>query len=117
MGLMNRDAYSVQPDSLIYDGKNPIDAKNIVVSITAESDGVIERGQIIDETASTYLLHKAAGTPSCIAACDVEYAADDSEVVVPCYISGNYHANAVIASPELTDADVETLRTKQIILK
>ena len=117
MGLMNRDAYSVQADRLIYDGKIPVDAKNIVVSITASADGVIKRGQVIDVAAGVYTLHAADGTPSCIVAQDTEYAADDSEVIVPCYISGSYHSDAVIASPELTDADMETLRTKNIILK
>lgn len=117
MGLMNRDAYSVQADRLIYDGKIPVDAKNIVVSITASADGVIKRGQVIDVAAGVYTLHAADGTPSCIAAQDTEYAADDSEVIVPCYISGSYRSDAVIASPELSDADVETLRTKNIILK
>lgn len=117
MGLMNRDAYSVQHDRLIYDGKIPIDIKNIVVSITASTNGVIKRGQVIDVAAGTFSLHAASGAPSCIAAQDTEYAADDSEVVVPCYISGNFHTGGVIADPALTDTDVETLRTKNIILK
>lgn len=117
MGLMNKDAYSVQPDRLIYEGRQPVDAKNMVVAITAETDGVIRRGQVIDEAAGVYSVHAEAGTPSCIAAEDVEYAADDTDVIVPCYITGTYHADAVIASPELTEANVETLREKGIILK
>lgn len=117
MGLMNKDAYSVQPDRLVYDGRQPVDAKNIIVAISSGTDGVIRRGQVIDEAAGVYTLHAEAGVPSCIAAADVEYAADDTDVVVPCYITGTYHADAVIASPELTAANVETLRNKGIILK
>lgn len=117
MGLMNRDAYSVKPDHLVYDGRHPVDAKNVVVSITPEDDGVIRRGQVIDEAEGIYKIHAEAGVPSCIAAEDVEYAADDTDVIVPCYITGTYRADAVIASPELTESNVETLREKGIILK
>lgn len=117
MGLMNKDAYSVQPDRLVYDGRQPVDARNVVVSITSEEDGVIKRGQVIDEAEGVYKLHAEAGVPSCIAAEDVEYASDDTDVIVPCYISGTYHADAVIASPELTESNMETLRAKGIILK
>lgn len=117
MSLMNKDAYSVQPDRLIYDGRHPVDAKNVVVSITAEDGGVIKRGQIIDEADGVYKLHAEAGVPSCIAAEDVEYVADDTDVIVPCYITGTYHADAVIASPELTESNVEALRANGIFLK
>lgn len=117
MSLMNKDAYSVQPDHLIYDGRQPVDARNVVVSITPEEDGVIRKGQVIDEAEGVYKLHAEAGVPSCIAAEDVEYAVDDTDVIVPCYITGTYHADAVIASPELTESNMETLRAKGIILK
>lgn len=117
MGLMNKDAYSVQPDRLVYDGRQPVDARNVVVSVTSEEDGVIRKGQVIDEAEGIYKLHAAGGAPSCIAAEDVEYAADDTDVIVPCYITGTYHADAVTASPELTESDMETLRAKGIILK
>lgn len=117
MSLMNKDAYNMQPEHLIYDGKHPVDAKNIVVAITPTADGVIRRGQVIDAADGAYALHAKSGTPSCIAAADVEYAADDTDVIVPCYITGTFHADAVIADPELTDADKETLRTRGMILK
>lgn len=117
MGLMNREAYEVKTDSLIYDGRHPVDARNVQVSITPTTDGMIRKGQVIDEADGVFSLHAQSGTPSCIAAGNVSYAADDTDVIVPCYISGTFHAKKVIAEQELTAADAEMLRTKGIILK
>lgn len=117
MGLLNKNIYEVKTDHLIYDTKHPVDAKNVQVSITPTDAGVIARGQVIDVADGVYTLHAKSGTPSCIAAEDVGYESDDSEVIVPCYITGAFRAERVIASPELTESDVETLRSKGIILK
>ncbi len=117
MGLLNKNSYKVEADHLIYDTTHPVDAKNVQVLITPMDAGVIERGQIIDVSEGTYTLHEESGTPSCIAAENVTYTEDDTDVIVPCYITGAFHAKRVIASPELTETDVETLREKGIILK
>ena len=45
------------------------------------------------------------------------YAADDTDISVPVYISGTFHTGKVKATPELTSADVEKLREKGIYLK
>lgn len=117
MSLLNKKVYEVKTDHLIYDTKHPTDATNMQVSITPVADGTIRRGQVIDVSDGVYTLHAESGVPSCIAAVDVDYTADDTDVIVPCYITGSFRAERVIASPELTAADMETLREKGIILK
>ena len=117
MSLLNRPAYEVEKDNLIYEAKHPIDVKIVQVKITSDAAGVIKRGQVIDCETGEYSIHAKSGEPCMIAEEDTSYAADDTEVTVPVYISGTFRASEVIADPELTDADIETLRTKNIILK
>ena len=119
MSILNSPAYTVGKDKLIYDGTYPIDGNAIVLTITADADGVIKRGNVIDfdKDSEEYSLHKEGGVPSCIVADDTEYSAEDTAVVVPSYISGTFRASEVIADPELNEADVETLRSVGIHLK
>lgn len=117
MSLLNRPAYEVEKDNLVYDAKHPVDVKVVQVKVTADEAGVIKRGQVIDSEAGEYSIHAASGEPCMIAEEDTSYAADDTEVAVLVYISGTFRASEVIANPELTDADIETLRIKNIILK
>lgn len=117
MALLNKPAYKVEKDKLIYDAKHPIDVKMIQLTITADKGGVVKRGQVVDYASGTYSIHAASGEVSAIVEEDTSYAADDTEIVVPVYISGTFRTSEIIANPELTEADVETLREKGIILK
>ena len=117
MSLLNKVAYAVMNDKLIYDGIHPIDGGAVEVK-TPEGTGGIKRGQIIDVTADgEYVLHADKGTPSVIAAENVEYAEDEDTVTVPIYISGTFRKSEVISDVELTAGDLETLRSKSIYLK
>lgn len=117
MSLLNKPAYVVEKDRLIYDALHPIDADTVPLSITPESNGVIERGQLIDCNDGTYSVHAEKGVASAIVAEDTSYASDDTEITVPVYISGAFRASEVKADSELTEADIETLRGKGIYLK
>ncbi len=117
MSLLNNTAYKVEKDNLIYDSKHPVDVDNIVIKIAAEEAGEIRRGQLIDYANGEYSVHAMGGEASCIAAETTSYAADDTEIIVPCYISGTFNTRAVTANPEVTAADVEALRSKNIYLK
>lgn len=117
MALLSRQAYEVEKDKLVYDAKHPIDTKVVQVSITANEAGIIKRGQVIDCADGVYSIHAAAGEVSVIAEEDTSYAADDTEIAVPVYITGSFRASEVIVAPELTAADIETFRSKGIILK
>jgi hypothetical protein len=117
MALLNRPVYVVEKDKLIYDSSHPIDAANVVVAITSGATGELKRGQIIDYSSGTYKVHAEGGEPSAIVAEAVSYAADETEVVATVYTSGTFRASEAVASPELTDADLEALRGKGIYLK
>lgn len=115
MKMLNKQAYTMERDRLIYDGSHEIDGSAVV--ITTESSGEIRRGALLDYSDGTYVLHAANGTPSAIAAETVEYTETDIQVTVPVYISGTFRKAAVISPAALTAADVETLRSKGIYLK
>lgn len=117
MALLSRPAYKVEKDKLIYDAKHPIDVRAIQVSVTPSAPGVLKRGQVIDVAAGVYSKHAASGEVSAIVQEDVSYAQDDTDLIVPVYISGTFRTSEVIAEPELTEEDIETFRTKGIILK
>lgn len=117
MALLNRQAYAVEKDRLVYDAKHPVDAAAVPVNITAEEDGVIKRGQVLDCAGEEYSIHAADGDAGAIVAEDTDYAADDTEITVSVYISGSFRASEVIADPELTAGDMEALRGRGIYLK
>lgn len=117
MEQLNKTAYAVNPDRLIYDGKHPIDATVLTVTLDGESEVTIKRGQIIDTNKGKYSVHAASGAPCAIAEETIAAEAGTTEIQVQAYISGTFRADAVIASPELTDADIQTLREKGIYLK
>lgn len=117
MSLLNKQAYTVEKDKLIYDGKHPIDVMSIPVAITPSAAGEIKRGQVIDCTAGVYGIHAEAGEPSAIAAETTSYAADDTEVMVTVFVSGTFRTSEIIANPDLTEADTEALRSRGIYLK
>lgn len=117
MSLLNKPAYAVGKDKLIYDATHPIDANAVLISVDGETDGVIERGQLIDCNNGTYSVHAEGGEVSAIVAESTPYTEDDTEVTVPVYISGTFRGSELKADPELTDADTEMLRGKGIYLK
>lgn len=45
--MLNREAYTMEKDKLVYDLSHPRDAKNVSVTVP-EGGGVIKRGQVID---------------------------------------------------------------------
>lgn len=117
MEQLNKTAYAVNPDRLIYDGKHPIDATVLTVTLDGRSAVTIKRGQIIDTADGKYSIHAESGEPCAISEETITVEPGTTEVQVQAYISGPFRADAVIASPELTDADVQKLRDKGIYLK
>lgn len=117
MAELNKQAYAMEKDGLIYDAKHPIDAIVVQVPIAAEEPGEISRGQLLDCTDGVYSIHTTDGAASAIAAENVSYAADDTDIAVAAYVSGSFRASQVIAEPEITDADLKMLRSKGIYLK
>ena len=116
--ILNKDAYTVTPDNLIYDTTHPIDGDGITVTMdAAAAAGTIKRGQVIDVSSGTYSIHANGGTPSCIVAEDADYAVGATSVVVAVFTSGTFRKSKLIATPALTAANVETLREKGIFLK
>lgn len=117
MKQLNEEAYRMEPNPLIYDFHRPIDAKNIVIRLTAGKEGVLKRGQLIDFANDTYTPHTEGGLANCLISDDVSYAVTDTEVVASVYISGNFRANKVITDVELTETDADNLRIHGICLK
>lgn len=117
MALLNKQAYAVEKDRLVYDAKHPIDAVAVQVKNTGAKEGMIQRGQVLDFTDGEYCIHAAGGEASAIVAEDTNYAADDTEITVAVYISGTFRASEVISEEELTAGDIEALRGKGIYLK
>lgn len=117
MSLLNKQAYAMEKDKLVYDAKHPIDAAAVQVTITADESGVVKRGQLLDCKDGEYSLHASDGEASAIVAEDTSYASDDTEITIVVYISGTFRTSEVIANPDITDADIEALRGKGIYLK
>ena len=117
MSLLNKQAYTVIKDKLIYDAKHPIDATAVQVSVSTDTNGILKRGQILDCAGGVYSIHEEDGEASVIVAEDTGYASDDTEIRVPVYISGSFRASEVITDTEITSADIETLRARGIYLK
>lgn len=117
MSILNKPAYAVEKDKLIYDAKHPTDVANITVTVTPGEAGEMKRGQIIDCKDGKYSIHAENGEPSAVVAETAGYAADDTEIIVTVYTSGTFRASEIIADPELDTADAEALRGKGIYLK
>lgn len=117
MTLLNKMAYTVEKDRLVCDGKHPIDATAVQVTVESDTDGVLKRGQLLDFENEVYSIHAEGGTPSVIVAEDAEYASDDAEVTAAVYVSGTFRAGEIISEPEITVADIENLRSRGIYLK
>ncbi|MCM1045629.1 MAG: hypothetical protein NC417_08975 [Candidatus Gastranaerophilales bacterium] len=118
MSLLNKEAYAMGKDKLVYDAKHPIDGAAVRVAISADGSGEIKRGQVLDCADGVYRVHAEGGTVSVIAAEDTSYSpSDDTEITVAVYTSGTFRASEVIADPELTAGDVEVFRAKGIYLK
>ncbi|MCI8315196.1 MAG: hypothetical protein HFH74_09235 [Lachnospiraceae bacterium] len=117
MALLNKMAYTVEKDKLVYDAKHPIDATAVQVTVGVDADGILRRGQLLDCENGVYSIHSEGGMPSAIIAEDTEYASEDMEIIVPVYISGTFRASEVITEPEITVTDIENLRSKGIYLK
>lgn len=116
MTMLNKMAYVVEKDKLIYDFSHPLDGMNFTVKIEADTNGVIQRGELLDIAEDgTYTVHKEAGVPCAIVSENAEYAADDTEIIVSAYISGTFRKSEIKA--ELDTAEVEELRSKGIYLK
>lgn len=114
---LNKAAYEVEKDNLVYDGSHPFDGATVKVTVPTESVGIIRRGQVLDFADGTYSLHAESGTTSAIVSVSTPYAEDDTEVIVPVYFSGTFRKSACITDVELTVTDVEALRSKGIYLK
>ena len=114
---LNKEVYTVNKDNLVYDSSHPIDAKNMPVTVTAGTVGIIRRGQVLDFVEGKYKLHESSGTVSAIVAETISYTAEDTIVAVPAYISGTFRKSACITETELTDSNIEEFRSKGIYLK
>ncbi len=119
MDNMVKEAYCVEKDDLIYDYLRLIDSKNVTVTLDGGSDGCLERGQVIDfdSVSGSYKPHKSGGAANCIVAADTAYTSEDTEITVTVYISGNFRQSRVLADVSLTAADLESLRSFEIVLK
>lgn len=115
--LMNKTAYEIEKDRLIYDGSHPITADNVEVTVPTDSVGEFERGQILDFSDGAYSVHTENGTASVIVAETTSYASDDTTIVVPVYTSGCFRQSACKSDVDLNVTDLETLRSKGIYLK
>lgn len=114
--MLNREAYTMEKDKLVYDLSHPRDAKNI--SLTApEGGGIIKRGQVIDYKDGQYAVHASGGVAVAIVAEDIPYADGDTEITAAAYISGTFRKSACISGVELETSDIENLRSKGIYLK
>lgn len=113
---LNKEAYEVKRDNLIYDSSHKVDAKNVTVTVPKDA-GVFRRGEILDFKEGNYVAHTADGTASVIVAECTSYSEADTEVAVPVYISGAFTLSACVTSVELTETDIEALRSKGIYLK
>lgn len=114
---LNKTAYQMEPNQLIYDFLRPIDAKNVIVKITSGKAGVLKRGQVIDFDSGMYSPHTEGGTASGLVTDDVTYDVTDENVVVSIYITGNFRALKVVTDVSLTETDVDNLRIHGIFLK
>lgn len=117
MSLLNKQAYAMEKDKLVYDTKHPIDATPVKVTITADESGIVKRGQLLDYNDGEYSLHTEGGEASAIVAEDTSYEAKDTEITIVVYISGTFRTSEIIADPDITEVDVEVLRGKGIYLK
>lgn len=118
MSLLNKQAYTVEKDKLIYDASHPIDGTTVQVTITADTAGTLKRGHILDYADDgVYSIHTADGNASVIVAEDTDYASDDTAIIVPVYISGSFRASEVSAVQDITATDIEALRCRGIYLK
>lgn len=117
--VLNEKAYESATDGLIYDFCRPLDIINKEVTIDDESDGVVERGTVLDfdKTTKTYKVHEADGVAAGIVAAKTEYTSGDDEVIVPVYVSGNFKTSGCISNVDLDETDKENLRTFGIFLK
>lgn len=114
--MLNREAYTMEKDKLVYDLSHPRDAKNI--SLTApEGGGIIKRGQVIDYKDGQYAVHASGGVAVAIVAEDIPYADGDTEITAAAYISGTFRKSACISGVELETSDIENLRSKGIYIK
>ncbi len=114
--MLNREAYTMEKDKLVYDLSHPRDAKNI--SLTApEGEGIIKRGQVIDYKDGQYAVHASGGVAVAIVAEDIPYADGDTEITATAYISGTFRKSACISGVELETSDIENLRSKGIYIK
>lgn len=116
---MNKTAYKVEGDRLLYDNSHPFDARNVLIVVPEGSSGTLKRGQVLDfdSAEGRFSVHAAKGTVSCILAEDAAYAEDDTDVIAAVYMSGAFRKSACVTDAELTEADVEVLRSKGIYLK
>ena len=115
--LLNKEAYKVTNDNLIYDSSHPIDARNVPVTVQTGAPGIIKRGQVLDFEGTGYKPHTENGTVSAIVAEDTPYTGEDATVAVPVYISGTFRETACITDTALSIQDREEFRSKGIYLK
>jgi len=114
--MLNKEAYTMEKDNLVYDLSHPRDAENILLTVP-EGGGVIKRGQVIDYANGKYAIHASGGMAAAIVAEDTAYPGGDTEVTVAVYTSGSFRSSSCISGTELTVADIENLRSKGIYLK
>lgn len=117
MTELNKTAYEIEKDKLIYDSKHPVDVANVEVTLPGTAAGDIERGQLLDAADGVYTIHDENGEPSAIVAEPTSYAEDDTSIVATVYTSGSFRQSEVIASPKITAAHIDVLRCKGIYLK
>lgn len=116
---------TLNADGLIIDGKHSLDVKGVTVKFTEA--GTIARGTLLtigsdgkavkvaDTTVEGTTSHPA---PDCILTDDLTASAA-GDIYAEAYKSGNFARNVLedVTGIELTDSDIETLRTKGIFVE
>lgn len=115
--MLNKEAYKVTNDNLIYDSSHPLDARNVPVTVQTGTPGTVKRGQVLDFESTGYKPHAENGTVSAVVAEDTPYTGEDATVAVPVYISGTFRETACITDTALSAQDREEFRSKGIYLK
>lgn len=122
MKQLNKEAYEVTKDNLVYDGRHPLDAANVAVTSLPAEGGELKRGLVLDYYGGNYVPHGTGDSTYCAAAIVAEsiaFGAGETEVTAAVYTSGSFRRSACIAGGdvEVTDMDAEELRSKGIYLK
>lgn len=123
--LLNRDAYKVEYDNIIYDTSHPISVNIIEMESPAT---ILKRGTILglDKDGGYFILGTTitsgetvttiAGEAVAVVQDTIDCTKETGKVTVPVYVSGKVNKNYLVTAEnyELTDTDIIALRKNGI---